>query len=70
MGLCVALPLVPWPARSWAARGHARAWGLALVGALLACAVPPPFAGWAPVAGLAVVVAAVGLAHARPTEAS
>jgi hypothetical protein len=70
MGLVVALPLVPWLARWAAADGPARSWRRALVAALGACAVPPPVAGWAALAGAAVVVAAAGLALALPMEAA
>ena len=64
MGLVVTLPLAP---ALLELRG-AGAWrGLAL--ALLACAVPPPFVGFSAVAGAALVVVAVGLAHALPREA-
>jgi hypothetical protein len=62
MGFVWALPLAPWLARL---RGDPacsrRAWrAVALAGA--ACAVRPPFAGWAALAGTALVVAAVTLA--------
>jgi hypothetical protein len=69
MGLVAALPLVSWLARVWG-HGPGRAWRAALAAALAACAVPPPFAGWAAVSGVAVVVAAVGVARALPTEAA
>jgi alpha-1,2-mannosyltransferase len=61
MGLVWALPLVPWLVRLRAAPGRPRAWAaVVLVGA--ACAVRPPFAGWAALAGTALVAAAALLA--------
>jgi hypothetical protein len=61
MGLVWALPLVPWLGRlraANAASGVARA----LIVAGLACACPPLFAGWAALAGTALVAAATALA--------
>jgi hypothetical protein len=69
MGLVVALPLVSWLARLRAVRA-ARVPGVALAAALVACAVPPPGAGWAAVAGAGLAAAAVGLALALPPEAA
>jgi hypothetical protein len=63
MGFVWALPLVPWLARlRGAARGR---WRLAVV-AGGACAVVPPFAGWAALAGTALVAAVCALALAAP----
>jgi hypothetical protein len=69
MGLVVALPLVSWLARLRDVR-EARGWALAAAAALVACAVPPPFSGWAALAGGGLAVAAVGLARALPPEAA
>jgi hypothetical protein len=62
MGLVVALPMVPL-AGAAALSPRARA---GLVAALVACACPPPFAGWPALAGAAVVVAATSAAVAAP----
>jgi hypothetical protein len=64
MGLVVALPLVPARARLRGGAGPARVLRRGLGLALLACACPPPFAGWAAVSGVGVVGLAVGLAGA------
>jgi Glycosyltransferase family 87 len=61
MGLVWVLPLVPfWRALAVSGRAHPAAlrWSAR---ALLACAVPPVFAGWAALAGTAVVATAIAL---------
>jgi hypothetical protein len=68
MGLVVALPLVPWLVRSGEGAQTAGGWRLGVGGALVACAVPPPFAGWAAGAGALLVLAAIGWALALPRE--
>jgi hypothetical protein len=65
MGFVWALPLIPWLA-ALHARGGGAWWALAV--ACLACACPPPAPAWAPLAGLALVAAAVGLALSPATE--
>ena len=67
MGLVVALPLASWLARVRDARPG---WSLVVVVALVACAVPPPVAGWAAVAGACLCVAVAALALALPPEAA
>jgi hypothetical protein len=69
MGLVVALPFVSWLARLGPVR-EARGSALALAAALVACAAPPPVAGWAALAGTVVAAAAVGFARAWPGEAA
>jgi hypothetical protein len=69
MGLVVALPLVSWLARLRDVRA-ARGWAVATAAALVACAVPPPVAGWAALAGVGLAGAAAGLALALPPEAA
>jgi len=69
MGLVVALPLACWLARLRDAR-RAPGWSLAVVVTLVACAVPPPVAGWAALAGAGLCVATAGLALALPPEAA
>lgn len=67
MGFVWALPLVAWlRALRDGADTPASWWALALAG--VACACPPPAAAWAPLAGLALVAAAVTLALAQPRE--
>jgi hypothetical protein len=72
MGLVFGLPLLTLalaiPAANQRARGHRRA----LLAALVACALPAPFAGWPALAGTALVVAAcsAALAQTAPEEAA
>jgi hypothetical protein len=70
MGFVWALPLVPWLARLRPRR--AAWWALAVAG--VACACPPLGAAWAPLAGTALVAAAVALAlttdHWPPAEST
>jgi len=69
MGFVGALPLAPW---LWRLRGVTGTAGVrvGVVLAGLACACPPPFAGWAALAGTLLVVTVVGLARALPLEAA
>jgi hypothetical protein len=62
MGLVWALPLVPWLGRLRAANAGSSGVTRALIVAGLACACPPLFAGWAALAGTALVAAATALA--------
>jgi hypothetical protein len=65
MGLVWALPMVACAARI-RADGRARPPALVALGAAwLACAVPPPFAGWPALAGTTLGAAAIGLACAE-----
>src|SRR5262249_41356376 len=66
MALVWALPLVPWLIHARAAPGGSPAawWLAALAG--VACAIPPPLAGWAAVAATALVAAVVALALLGP----
>jgi alpha-1,2-mannosyltransferase len=70
MGLVVALPLVPWLVALRGAGGRAGALVRVVGLAVLACACPPPVAGWAAVAGALLVAATVALALALPAEAA
>jgi hypothetical protein len=69
MGLVWALAMVPiaWPSIRDQRLAQPLRWGLA--GAWIACALPPPFAGWAGLAGAALVVAASCVAVARIGQA-
>jgi hypothetical protein len=67
MGFVWGLPLVAWlGALRDGAETPASWWALALAGVVCAC--PPPASAWAPLAGLALVAAAVWLALAQPRE--
>ena len=72
MGLVFGLPILTlalaMPDPGQQARGHRRA----LLAALVACAIPAPFAGWPALAGTALVVAAcrAALAQTAPEPAA
>jgi hypothetical protein len=68
MGFVGALPLAPWLWRLRGVPGTAGALRAAVLVAALACACPPPCAGWAAVSGALLVVTVVGLARALPPE--
>jgi hypothetical protein len=70
MGLVVTLPLVSWLAIPRHLEGAAAMLRGLLGLALVACAVPPPVAGWPAVAGAGLVAAAIGLAYALRAEAA
>ena len=69
MGLVLALPLAPLFAALVAEGRVPRGPAVAVAGAWIAVALPAPFAGWAALAGAALIVAAVVAARtaARPT---
>jgi Glycosyltransferase family 87 len=68
MGFVGALPLAPMLGRLRGVPGTAGALRAAVFVAGLACACPPPFAGWAAVAGALLVLAVVGLSLSLPAE--